>query len=145
MVNILSAKALLALYQEITLEQVQEREQHVRKQGLKPDGVLILESLTGFGCTTTCTLCREAKTIAQNWEESKVFCKHCIYNDGWFDDFYCIDITYQAICHATTAKEVYEALQQRIDYLAKVINEYENHNGRVEESDIQCSDSEKLA
>ena len=35
--------------------------------------------------------------------------------------------------------------QQRIDYLTKVINKYENNNGRVEESDIQCSDSERLA
>ena len=145
MVNILSAKALLALYQEITLEQLQKREQQVRKQGLKPDGILMLKPLTGFGWITTCNLCREAKTIAQNWEDSKVFCKHCIYNDSWFDNFYCIDITYQAICHANNANEVYEALQKRIDYLAKIINEYENNNGRVEESDIQCSDSENLA
>lgn len=134
MVNIKSAKALLALYKEITLEQLQERELQVRKQGLKPDGILILEPLTGFGSTSTCTLCREAKAIAQNWTDPKVFCKHCIYYDGWFDDFYCIDITYQAICGATNATEVYEALQKRIDFLSKIINEYDNR--RIEESDI---------
>lgn len=136
MVNILSAKALLVSYKAITLEQLQECEQLVRKHGFKPDGILILKPLTGFGDTATCTLCKEAKTIAQNWEEPKVFCEHCIYNDGWFASFSCVDVTYHAVCHATNAKEVYEALQQRIDYLTKLINDYEDDNGRVEESNI---------
>jgi hypothetical protein len=94
-------------------------------------GAAILGNLTGFGSFQTCSICKEAvKGTAFNEEEldkMQQVCDSCIYKrfpliaDN--DSHYCLDETYRAISHAKTAEELYQALQDRIHKLERIVNE----------------------
>lgn len=131
MMNIKSANELLELYQSITIEHIKQVYDMLTSQSNKHIfGHDVLEQLTGFGSYDSCKLCTEAKLIS-NSKDPRVFCKHCIYADSHYDDFYCIDVTYTAICDADTPEEIYEALQDRLNYLKQTL---ENYNGKSNEN-----------
>lgn len=111
MKNLKAAKELLEKYKSITLE---ELEQNYKKF---PDykGKLIMSKFTGFG-TVYCILCKSVNSI----------CSDCIYsfkNEKSIPQ--CKDIIYKEMENATSAEELYNALQKRISYLTHVIKWYE--------------------
>ena len=74
-----------------------------------------MQTFTDFG-TVYCILC---KSVNSN-------CSNCIYS---FRDenphLQCIDIIYKEISTATSAEELFNAIQKRISYLTHVIEWYE--------------------
>lgn len=124
--NIKAAKELLNTYKSITLKQLEEKFDELRKCFLRPNicGDDVMIRITGFGSTEYCVLCREAKKLAHY-----CYCDHCIYklNSELDDDsFYCLGPTYDAICKAETAENLYKAIWNRIKYLEETIEIYGN-------------------
>lgn len=124
--NINAAEKLLSKYKEITLEQLEERFESLKiKLCRECDGKDIMESFTGFGSCSTCVLCIEARkllhTNLNHWED---FCGHCVYKLNSTHYPYCIDDLYNKIIFSSNAKELYEALQERINYLEQTIKLY---------------------
>ena len=112
MKNLKEAKELLKMYKDITLEQLKDK----FKLFSYLEGKDILNRITGFG-SSTCILCRGAHC----------HCKNCIYsfrikNKG---DTHCMDIIYKEMENATSAEELFNAIQKRISYLTHVIEWYE--------------------
>lgn len=121
MLNLNAAQELLKLYKTITLNQIKvEYKQLLNTKNHDIAGHDVLEVITGFGSNEKCKLCTEARQIAKS-NDPRIFCQHCVYNDGYYDDFYCIDTTYTAICNAENPDDIYQALQDRIIYLEKII------------------------
>lgn len=120
MTNIKSAQQLLEQYKALTLEQL--------KQAYDPSKHVachqVLGSITGFGDYKTCQLCAEARQLTGS-KNPKIFCNVCIYNDGHFDQLYCVDDTYEAMVDAETLEELFVAIQNRIIYLEQTIKDYE--------------------
>lgn len=113
MKNLKAAKELLEKYKSITLEELQEK----YKWHPSWDGHNVMKSITEFG-TIYCPICREASHG----------CKDCIYSfrivNSW--DIPCMDIIYKEMKNATSAEELYNAIQKRISYLNHVIQWYES-------------------
>lgn len=111
MKNLKEAKELLEKYKSITLEQLKRR--YKRCPGY--DGELIMQTFTDFG-TIYCILCKSVDSD----------CSKCIYS---FRDEQptpqCVDIIYREMSNATSAEELYNAIQKRISYLTHVIEWYE--------------------
>lgn len=111
MKNIEAAKELLEEYKSITLEQLE----YQYKICPNYRGKIIMQSFTDFG-TTHCILCRSAFN----------HCSNCIYS---FIDkkpaLKCKDIIYKEMENATSAEELYNAIQKRISYLTHIIEWYE--------------------
>ena len=113
MKNIKEAKELLEKYKSITLEQLEKYFKlypYLRSKG-------ILNRITHFG-SIDCLLCVGAGC----------FCKKCIYSfritNKW--DTPCMDIIYREMSNATSAEELFNAIQKRISYLTHVIEWYES-------------------
>lgn len=93
-------------------------------------GVAILGNLTGFGSSQTCSICKEAEKNAnlniEEIDEMQQVCNSCIYKQFPLitddDSHYCLDETFRAISRATTAEELYLALQDRIHKLEAIVN-----------------------
>lgn len=115
MKNIKAAKELLEKYKSITLEQLEE---DYEKDPIL-SGFDILNKITGFGNTTSCILCK-----AINEE-----CVNCIYSFR-IDErpFPCIDKIYTEMDKATSAEELFNAIQKRISYLTHIIEWYETNS-----------------
>lgn len=113
MKNLKEAKELLEKYKSITLEQLEE---DYEKDPIL-SGFDILNKITGFGNTTSCILCK-----AVNEE-----CVNCIYSFR-IDErpFPCIDKIYTEMDKATSAEELFNAIQKRISYLTHIIEWYES-------------------
>lgn len=124
--NINAAKKLLSKYKEITLEQLEERFESLNTKLCREcSGAIVMESFTGFGSCSTCILCLEAKKLSpklSNYRED--FCEHCIYKFSNVCYPYCLDELYDKIVRSSNAKELYEALQERINYLEQTIKLY---------------------
>ena len=124
--NINAAEKLLSKYKEITLEQLEERFELLEEiLGKSCTGVNVMETLTGFGTCSTCMLCLEAKKLSNtssNYCED--FCGHCVYklNNAYYP--YCLDDLYNKMSFSSNAKELYEALQERINYLEQTTKLY---------------------
>lgn len=124
--NINAAEILLSKYKEITLEQLEERFELLKvKLDRECNGETVLESFTGFGSCSTCILCIEAKKLSNtssNYCED--FCNYCVYklNNAYYP--YCLDDLYNKISFSFNAKELYKALQERINYLEQTIKLY---------------------
>lgn len=119
--NIKAAKDLLERYKNITLEKL--KNEYDDKIHLYPKHVL--QDLTGFGATTTCTLCLAAAELVSS-TTSGTYCHKCVHsinkiNEG---EFYCLDSTYEAIYEAKTIEELYDAIQLRIQVLENQIKLY---------------------
>lgn len=117
MKNLKEAKELLEKYKSITLEQL---ENYFKLYSfLKGKG--ILNRITNFG-TVNCLLCVGARC----------FCRNCIYSfrttNKW--DIPCMDIIYREMAEATSAEELFNALQKRISYLTHVIEWYETMDSK---------------
>ena len=124
--NINAAEKLLSKYKEITLEQLEERfESLSTKLCRECDGEDIMESFTGFGSCSTCILCLEAKKLSHsNSNRCEDFCECCVYKRDNAVYPYCIDGLYNKISCSSNAKELYEVLQERINYLEQTIKLY---------------------
>lgn len=119
--NIKAAKNLLERYKNITLEEL--KNEYDDKVHLYPKHVL--QDLTGFGATATCTLCLAAAELAGS-TTSGTYCHKCIHsinriNEG---EFYCLGSTYDAIDESETMEELYDAIQLRIQVLENQIKLY---------------------
>lgn len=112
MKNLKTAKKLLEEYKSITLEQLEQR--YKSFPGCR--GKFIMLTFTNFG-TTSCALC---KSVNSN-------CSNCIYS--FRSDVKrilpCMDIIYKEMEKASSAKELFNAIQKRISYLSHIIQWYE--------------------
>ena len=110
--NLKGAKELLEKYKSITLEQLKD----IYKKYPFWDGQDVMNSITEFG-TIYCPICREVLND----------CEQCIYSfrikNKW--DIPCQDIIYKEMKEASSAEELFNALQKRISYLTHVIEWYE--------------------
>lgn len=113
MKNLKEAKELLEMYKSITLEQLEE--DYEKDPFLS--GFDILNKITGFGNTTSCILC---KAVDEG-------CINCIYSFR-IDEIPCLDKIYIEMNKATSAEELYNAIQKRISYLTHVIEWYETNS-----------------
>lgn len=118
MKNLETAKELLSKYKSITLEKLEQAFKDLQEEENDViDGDTVLNTITGFGETSSCLLCRAVNEI----------CEDCIYSFRLSErPIPCIDIIYNRICNSETAEELYHYLQQRISYLSHVIEWYEN-------------------
>lgn len=123
--NINAARKLLEKYQSITLDELTMVWLKLELDNEEIKGEDVLAEITGFGCTGTCTLCQEAKSLKVD-EES--YCNHCIYSihGSPSGDLFCLNNTYNAIVDAKNEKQLFEAIQNRIKYLKETIDSYEN-------------------
>jgi hypothetical protein len=116
--NLKEAKELLEIYKSITLEQLMQKYELLTPKHFRfRKGEYVLGRMTYFG-THHCIICRGAKGL----------CKNCIYSfrieeNKW--DIPCVDITYKEMRDATSAEELFNAIQKRISYLNNVIQWYE--------------------
>lgn len=111
--NLKEAKELLEKYKSITLEQLE----NYFKSYPFLKGKDILNRITNFG-TIDCLIC----------EGARCFCENCIYSfrikNKWNTP--CKDIIYREMAEATSAEELFNALQKRISYLTHVIEWYKS-------------------
>ena len=116
MKNIEAAKELLEKYKSITLEQlIQKYKIFAPKRFHLMEGRSIMRSITGFG-SPHCILCIGANCI----------CKNCIYSFRYSQrEVPCRDIIYKEMENATSAEELFNAIQKRISYLTHIIEWYE--------------------
>lgn len=121
--NINAAEKLLSKYKEITLEQLEERFESLNAKLCRDcHGSSVMESFTGFGSCSTCILCQEAKKLSHsNSNGLKDSCEYCVYKLNDISYPYCLDEIYDKIVYSSNAKELYEALQERINYLEQII------------------------
>lgn len=111
MKNLKEAKELLEKYKSITLEQLEQK--YKRFPGYR--GKCIMFTLTNFG-TTSCVLCKAANNM----------CCRCIYSfRSDVQRLPCMDIIYKEMEKASSAEELFSAIQKRISYLTHVIEWYE--------------------
>ena len=112
MKNMEAAKELLEKYKSITLEDLRSKFKLYKYR----KGNSVLKSITGFG-TGHCILCKSAHSI----------CKNCIYSfrEVYEPDVPCADIIYNEMESASSAEELFNAIQKRISYLTHVIEWYE--------------------
>ena len=115
--NLEAAKELLAHYKSLTLAYLQSEWQKFSDQfgsEMSITGGDVMQGITGFGTTGSCTLCHACR----------VNCDECIYSvmDDVDEDYYtCLDITYYKMDNAFTPEKLYEAIQFRIARLEKAI------------------------
>ena len=111
MKNLKEAKELLEKYKSITLEQLEKE----YKKYTFILGKQVMYNITDFG-SILCIICKSANRV----------CSNCIYS---FRDeksvLQCMDIIYKEMERATSAKELFNAIQKRISYLTHVIEWYE--------------------
>lgn len=111
MKNLKAAKELLEKYKSITLEQL---EKEYKKYTFIP-GKQVMYNITDFG-SVFCIICKSASNN----------CSNCIYSFRDEDSvFQCMDIIYKEMEKATSAEELFNAIQKRISYLTHVIEWYE--------------------
>ena len=111
MKNIEAAKKLLERYKSITLENLKQ------KYKIFPgyNGKRIMQTFTDFG-TVFCIICKSVNSV----------CSNCIYSFRKENSaLQCMDIIYKEIENATSAVELFNALQKRISYLNHIIQWYE--------------------
>lgn len=110
-----AAKKLIQEYKNITLENL-IKEWNKYQSWENVEGDTILNSFTGFGDKSECPLCVQANKR----------CEHCIhkYNPNWEDkrEYPCLEETYDKIEESKDADSLYEAIQERINYLEKLIS-----------------------
>ena len=114
MKNIEAAKELLEKYKNITLEELER----AYKKYKFIHGKQVMYNITNFG-SVLCIICKSASNN----------CSNCIYS--FIDEksvLQCMDIIYKEMEKATSAEELYNAIQKRISYLTHVIEWYETNS-----------------
>ena len=114
--NLKEAKELLEMYKSITLEQLTQKYKIFALTHFHfKEGRRVMHSITRFG-SPHCILCIGANYI----------CKNCIYSfRNSQREVLCVDIIYKEMEEATSAEELFNAIQKRISYLTHVIEWYE--------------------
>jgi hypothetical protein len=88
----------------------------------------VMNLITGFGSTESCSICKDAKQTAS--KDRRNYCECCIYRKLFPntdpDSLYCTNESYYSISEAENAEELYEAIQERIQVLEQAIEDYEN-------------------
>lgn len=120
--NLEAAEELLALYKSLTLTEIQYQwDKYV--ESIDPElldeytwvsGGDVLGSITGFGTTGSCKLCKACEVV----------CSDCLYsklNDYTEDDYPCLDNTYHLVDNCVTPEDLYTNLQLRIERLEEAI------------------------
>lgn len=116
MKNLKAAKELLEKYKSITLEELEQK--YKKYPGYK--GKLIMSTFTSFG-TIYCILCQSVIGV----------CSNCIYSFRKKKSIpQCKDTIYKEMENATSAEELYNALQKRISYLTHIIEWYETMDSK---------------
>lgn len=111
MKNLEAAKKLLEEYKSITLEQLK----YLYKEFSIQRGKTVMSGLTAFS-TTDCPLCKAANNM----------CTRCIYSFRLDTQrLPCMDIIYKEMEKASSAEELFNAIQKRISYLSHIIQWYE--------------------
>lgn len=111
MKNLKAAKKLLEEYNSITLEQLK----YLYKKFSIQRGETVMSSLTAFS-TADCPICLAANNT----------CTRCIYSFRLdVQRPPCMDIIYKEMENASSAEELFNAIQKRISYLSHVIQWYE--------------------
>lgn len=111
MKNLKAAKKLLEEYKGITLEQLK----YPYKEFSLIKGKTVMSCLTNFS-TTNCPICKAANNI----------CARCIYSFRLdVQKLPCMDIIYKEMEKASSAEELFNAIQKRISYLSHIIQWYE--------------------
>lgn len=117
MKNIKAAKKLLEKYKSITLEQLK----NIYRRHPGWTGKKVMDSITEFG-TVYCLICKGASNV----------CKKCVYSfrivNKW--DIPCMDIIYKEMSTASSAEELFNAIQKRISYLTHIIEWYETMDSK---------------
>ena len=117
MKNLKEAKELLEKYKSITLEELEQKYKiFALKRFHFKEGKRVMHSITRFG-SSHCILCIGANSV----------CSNCIYSFRKEKPaLQCMDIIYKEMENATSAKELFNAIQKRIRYLTHVIEWYES-------------------
>ena len=115
--NLKEAKELLEKYKSITLEELEQKYKiFAPKRFHFREGREIMRRITRFG-TSCCILCIGANDT----------CLNCIYSFRKENSaLQCIDIIYKEMENASSAEELFNAIQKRISYLTHVIEWYES-------------------
>jgi hypothetical protein len=120
--NIIAAQALVKRYNTLSLSQIQKAWKERIEWSWHPvDGEGVAQVLTGFGSTTTCTLCKSVDGV----------CQKCIYQTelGCGDDSeeYCIPEqvkkTYRAIQRAKGPISLQKALRNRAKVIKSILKD----------------------
>jgi hypothetical protein len=116
--NLEEAKALVALYNSITLEAI------ISLYDTNTSYNTLMNTLTGFGRNDTCMLCIPVNPD----EEENPLCCGCIYVE--LTDNWCADKenykTYKDIMHAENHSELLIAIKQRAKHLQSLIDKAES-------------------
>lgn len=118
--NIKSFKALIERYRSITREEI---------ESACVISVDVTHFLTKFGNHNSCSLCREAKQIAET-NEYDAFCQSCIYMQK--TEHKCTsgqnEETYDNIWEASTkfSEKLLQAYRNRADYMESLINDLQD-------------------
>lgn len=123
MKNLKEFKKLIERYETIELDEIKTEWKH--QKDLHGDneyvGYNTVGKLTGFGSTSTCTLCQAVKT-------DFVHCGDCVYGES----FGCVndgnEKTYVKIENARTPKGMLTALRNRAKHLRTTYKEILNEN-----------------
>lgn len=119
--NLGAARRLVEKYRSITKEELESNACENDECWYE-----VLSKITGFGSLKKCYLCKECGYIAgdpdcskclHSWNNTDGSCVPCINQD-----------TYCAIHEAESLDELYEAIQNRADFIEDLIKEIENDN-----------------
>ena len=119
--NIEAAKELVELYRNITIEQLKEVYEKLCENGEDIFFEDVLHDITGFGSISSCHLCQPIEGR----------CSQCIHGEGLATTggSPCIyDETYENITDAESIEDLYDAIQDRADYIESLIKGVENGN-----------------
>lgn len=118
--NLEAAKELVELYRSITIEQLEEMYNKLYEEDDEVFFENILHEITGFGSVSSCYLC---KPIGGR-------CPDCIHGQGvcTVASPCAFDETYENIIDAQSIEDLYDAIQDRADYLENLIKQTENGN-----------------
>lgn len=114
--NIEAAKKLVKRYRSITVEEIDKARAKYRESRL------VLQELTGFGDSSTCTLC----------DSLYKGCYECIWSIRQNrHTLKCINTTYKSISNFKSSEGLLKAYRKRADVLEELINKYkEKQYGR---------------
>lgn len=116
--NIEAAKELVELYRNITIEQLKEVYEKLCENGEDIFFEDVLHDITGFGSISSCHLCQPIEGR----------CSQCIHGQGLATTggSPCIyHETYENIADSGSIHELYNAIQDRADYIESLIKKLE--------------------
>jgi len=111
--NIKEFQALVDRYEKITFKEIEEAME------MKKD--VTAKALTGFGSIFTCTLC---VAVIDDKDEWTTDCEKCVYGGSTNCCKNENEASYNEICVAITAGQLFEAYRARAEYLRLTYPQY---------------------